>query len=390
MLVLAVSAPLVNVVTLDGKTRQGTLAELTAEHIAVSAKGKTVRLPVRELMEVSFPPAQTPPKTAPAPYAVTLTDGTQILCTQIVLKGNTAEIQSPAFGTLKLPRAALAHIRLAPAEAALSGKWQELCQRKLRKDYVVVNRKTTLDFLSVVVGEISPEKVSFSFAGMQSSLPRKPPLYGVIFARTAAENKPVFCRVELADGNAVQVSALSWREGKLQGTLPTGTEIGIPLDRLRRLDFSLGKVKYLSDMEPREVEFTPWIDDKWYRQLFRYRRDKTHRNRKLQLGKTVYERGLWIHSRTRLVYRLNGEYRRFRAMMGIDYDVAERGLGHVNVVIRADGKTLLERSVRGTDPPIPLDLDVSGARNLEIFVDYGPRDDPTADHLDLCNARLIK
>lgn len=75
--------------------------------------------------------------------------------------------------------------------------------------------------------------------------------------------------------------------------------------------------------------------------------------------------------------------------MGIDASVASNGMGDVHVVISGDGKTLLEADVQGRHAPKPLDLDVTGVRDLEILVDFGG-DLDIADHLDLAEARVIK
>ena len=73
--------------------------------------------------------------------------------------------------------------------------------------------------------------------------------------------------------------------------------------------------------------------------------------------------------------------------MGIDALGGRRGTVHV--VISADGKTLLETDVKGTDKPRLVDLDVTGRRQLQILVDFGG-DLDIADHLDLAEARLIR
>jgi hypothetical protein len=148
------------------------------------------------------------------------------------------------------------------------------------------------------------------------------------------------------------------------------------------LDFSLGKVRYLSQLEPREVKYTPFFDQVWT-----YYRDRPRDGGMLRLGNKEYARGLWIHSRTLLKYRLNAEYRRFQAVMGIDQAVAP--LGNVHVVISGDEKVLHQSDVRGTDPPLNLDLDIAGVRELEILVDFGG-DLDIADHLDLADAKVIK
>ena len=80
--------------------------------------------------------------------------------------------------------------------------------------------------------------------------------------------------------------------------------------------------------------------------------------------------------------------------MGIDQAI-DKG-GDVHVVISGDGKVLHESdvSVLGPDgktalPPIPLDLNISGVRDLEILVDFGGNNE-ISDHLDLADAKVTK
>jgi hypothetical protein len=190
--------------------------------------------------------------------------------------------------------------------------------------------------------------------------------------------------VFLIDGSVVRCRKVSFDGAELAIELLTGAAAKVPSQNVRALDFSLGKVRYLSQLEPREVKHTPYFDHTW-----EYERDRNKDGGPLQLGDKVYARGLWIHSKTFLRYRIAGEYRRFQAVVGIDYLVARNGRGDVHVVISGDGRTLWEADVRGTSDPQTIDLDVSGVRDLEILVDFGG-DLDIADHLDLADARLIK
>ena len=193
--------------------------------------------------------------------------------------------------------------------------------------------------------------------------------------------KPV-CEISTAGGDFIKAQSASWNEGKLQIGLLGAATASLPGDQILSLDFSSGKVRYLSQLEPREVKYTPFFDQVWT-----YCRDHPRDGGALRLGNKEYARGLWIHSRTLLKYRLNGDYRRLQAVMGIDQAVAP--LGNVHVVLSGDGKTLYESEVRGSDAPRNLDLDVAGVRDLSILVDFGG-DLDIADHLDLADAKVIK
>ena len=109
----------------------------------------------------------------------------------------------------------------------------------------------------------------------------------------------------------------------------------------------------------------------------------------LRLGNKVYARGLCLHSKTQLKYRLGGEYRRLQTVIGIDHLVASNGYGDCRLVISGDGKSLFEADVKAKDSPRPIDLDVEGVVMLEIQVDFGGNLD-ISDHLDLADAKLVK
>jgi hypothetical protein len=87
------------------------------------------------------------------------------------------------------------------------------------------------------------------------------------------------------------------------------------------------------------------------------------------------------------VFDLPDDVRQFRATAGIDFRVREHG--NVRLVIRGDDQQLFAEDIAGADPPRELAINIAGARRLEIFVDYGANLD-IGDHLNLCNARLVK
>jgi hypothetical protein len=133
------------------------------------------------------------------------------------------------------------------------------------------------------------------------------------------------------------------------------------------------------------------LPEKRILQLYAPRRDASFEGSGLWLGEgsdmRQYEKGLSIHSRSVLIYRLQDAHRKLTADVGIDSRL--RGRGNVVLVIKGDDTELLRRSIAGEDPPLPLDLNIEGVRRLEILVDFGETLD-VADHLNLCNARIIK
>jgi hypothetical protein len=167
--------------------------------------------------------------------------------------------------------------------------------------------------------------------------------------------------------------------------LAAGPEVRAPASAVAALDFSFGKLQYLSEMEPRDVKYVPF----WDLMLYEYRRDRSLDGPPITLAGKSYARGLAMHSRTQLRYRIGGEFARFQAVAGID-DTVRSLKRQVRLVISGDGRVLFEGEISGKDPPRPLDLDVAGVRDLSILCDFGADMTDEADHLDLADAKLIK
>jgi len=160
---------------------------------------------------------------------------------------------------------------------------------------------------------------------------------------------------------------------------------------LRRSDTALDMLEGIfHGVTDETVEFE--YADQRMKQLYGPRRDRSFTGEGLWLSEggdavTRYERGLAIHSRSELVYRLTEPYRKLTAIAGIDSRV--QGRGNLELVITGDDRELFRQTISGQDPPLPLNVNLEGVRRLKILVDFGESLD-VADHLNLCNARIIK
>ncbi len=390
-------APQVVVSTLKGDQHAGKLQQLSSTTLTLTKDGNALKLPVSEILDVSLAGKEGPKPADANAVHVVLADGSRFPCTKFTSAGRTASIESGLLGAFAVPSSSISNIRFQPSDGEIDQPWNELCGRELKRDLLVVRKNNgVLDHLDGVIDGVDEKFVKFLLEGDAIPIKREK-VFGLIYARPAEPTTKPLCEVSFVGSENVWLSRVSWDGSQFQAALLSGAEVRLPLEGLRRLDFSLGKVRYLSAIEPREVTLTPYFDDEAERSLFRYRRDRNYVGRPLRLGNKTYAHGLWIHSKTRLLYRIGAEYRRFQAVMGIDYEVAQKGLGDVHVVItaingdviRGERRILLEADVRGPDEPRVIDLDISGAVYLEILVDYGGNIH-IGDHLDLADAKVIK
>jgi hypothetical protein len=368
--------------TLSGRRQAGVLTELSSDNASLTTAGKSAKFSLAEVLDIRAigPKGATAAADARRPE-LALSDGSHFFFAGLRVSASGAQVETANLAKFALPLNSLASIRFSTIDPQIADAWRELAARELTRDMLVIRKGNVLDHLDGTVGSIDDVGIHFVIDGEDVALKREK-IFGVVYARRNAEvGKPV-CEVTSAGGDFVKVQSAQWVDGQLKVGILGGAQVAIPGEQIVTLDFSLGKVRYLSQLEPREVKYTPFFDQVWT-----YYRDRPRDGGMLRLGNKEYARGLWIHSRTLLKYRLNADYRRFQAVMGIDQAVAP--LGNVHVVISGDDKVLHQSDVRGTDPPLNLDLDIAGVRELAILVDFGG-DLDIADHLDLADAKVIK
>jgi alpha-galactosidase len=98
----------------------------------------------------------------------------------------------------------------------------------------------------------------------------------------------------------------------------------------------------------------------------------------IRLRGAVHEKGLGVHGPSLIRYRLGRSCSRFVAEVGIDDD--QDGQGSAQFEVWADGERLFQSGVlTGTSPARSVNVDVSGRRELRLFVGNGG-DSAAADH----------
>ena len=390
---LLIAAVPVDVTLLNGDQRSGTLQKLTAKTLTVeTSSGELAELPTVDLLEIRVSPERPP--TQPAadgsqPIRVELIDGSRLQLDGLTTTGKELLGRNAALGELTLPLSSVRSLHFAAPDEKFNSAWDELLKKETRQDMIVVRKTDVLDYLDGVVGTIDDATIKFLLDGDELAVKREK-AYGVIYARKPS-NVKVAAQVALANGDSVAVKGVAGDGENWTLESATGPTWTVPAAALAAIDFSLGKIVYLSSLEPRSVNYQPYIKPPAGALIYgEYRRDRNLDGRPLRLGQKTYARGLAIHSRTELVYRLGGDFRRFQAMMGIDDEFTNEKWGAVEVRILGDRRPLYSGVCRPREDPIPLDLDVTGVVELEIIVDYGPDKDGIGDRLHLADARVVK
>lgn len=182
-------------------------------------------------------------------------------------------------------------------------------------------------------------------------------------------------------GGRLTLTSASADESTLTGTTVFGARVRVPLRDIAALDLHSSHIVYLSDLKESKYVFHPYLDAAWP-----FARDGNVAEHDLRLAGSTYDKGISMHSHSRLSYRLSGAYRRFEARVGLDDNDGRRGDMRIRVL--ADGKPLLDRAMTSHDGAVPVNLSMEGVRELTLEVDFG-RDGDVQDVVNWVEARLI-
>ncbi len=390
MIAIVAAVPPVDVETLASPAVSGRLLRLDADQVTVETADGPVSVEIDRMVAVSPADAKASPPSSSAVW-VELVDGSALSGRDYSTSGQSARLVTGNGKTLEFAVRHVSSVRLQSQTDAMAKEWSRILEAAHDGDLLIVRKGDLIDFHQGLLRDVTDAVVNFESDG--DVLPvKRTKVHGLRYHHSTPSDLPrPICRLTDTSGSVWPVASISLKDDVLHWKTPLGLPVSMPLATVVRIDYSHGKVVYLSDMEPETVDWTAYLGGAENIALlakFRFpREDRSLDSGPLELDGRPYQKGLAIHSRTRLTYRLAGEYARFKATAGIDDSV--RPAGHVRLVISGDDKVLFEADVAGTDAPKPLDVDLTGVRRLIILVDFGEQLD-TADHLDLCEARVVK
>jgi hypothetical protein len=184
-------------------------------------------------------------------------------------------------------------------------------------------------------------------------------------------------------------------DGRLHGTTTGNVSLDWPLTAVSRLDYSVGNVALLSDLEADSgigelpVSLQPAAMTYKFSRIFQVHAGPPLGADSFRIGGQRFDNGLSLHSPAKLVYRVPQGFKKFFTTVGVDDTFVAPG--RFSLVVLGDGKELSrhEFSAEERRKPLPLSLDVSGIRRLTIQLEAAGGQD-IGDQLDLCEARFTK
>lgn len=335
---------------------------------------------------------------------IVLADGSLLMAEVVTADKERLNAKSELFGTLRLPLESLAGIVFHGPSGRSDGDklWDRLVRATGESDRLLLDNG---DELTGLVSSIANDTVTFdtSVGAVPVAVAR---IVAIIFnpalrspnlnprpvaAPSVADARSSRAWAGFRDGSRLLATQLVV-EGQWAKLTAAGQSFAASSASLVFLQPLGGRAVYLSDLKPAAYRQTPFLDLPWP-----YQPDRNVTGGLLRCGDRLYLKGLGVHSAARLEYEISplplGEgqgvrAKRFEAELGIDDSTAGQGSVQFRVVV--DGQEKYASPIlRGGNPPLPVSVDLSGGKKLELVVDYADRAD-VLDHADWLNTRITR
>ena len=388
---VALGGPVVTVERLDGRTLHGRLVAPPAEVVGLAIDtGQTAPVvlqwsELRRLIITAPAGPTTRPTTAPAAgLRITANDGTQLIGRLDTVTDGRLSLIWGDGRPADLPVAALRELRREPLPDDARQRLAEATAAGHTDDVVLVERDTGMLVLRGELLGLDAAQMRFRWDERTLTLPWSRVVALVRGAPVAAppSEDALWLSVRTHGGDELRAQLLASDEHTLRLASPLLGELTLPWDEIAEIEARGGRFEPLSARSPLRYAAEPLWGRTWD-----YRLDRTWSGQPIRLAGQTYDRGVCQHSRSTLVYALDGALVRFVATVGILDEMAGRGAAAVRVLV--DDEPRWEGEVRGDRPPQIVSVDLTGARTLTLVVDYGD-DLDLSDQVAWADARLIR
>lgn len=295
---------------------------------------------------------------------------------------DSVSVETEQWGILAVPLERLAGMLFSAGGSpafADSVRW-------FRRDSDSVDDRLLLtngDVVRGFIAGVSREGVQLEIGDEVNTVPLRLAVAARLVHPPADRLKGLHAAISLRDGQRLTVVEWDWAGGRISAKAASGESVAPAFGELRSIAFQGGRWEWLSARNPSSSQHIPMLSVEWKHVL-----DGSVLGGPLRVAGEPYEKGIGVHSKSVLAYELDGAYREFVTSFGMD-DQSGR-MANAQAVIMVDGQQRFERSdvVAGMLHG-PIRVDVTGARRLELVVDFGLNGD-IQDRFDWIEPGLVK
>lgn len=405
----ASQAQTVQLATMTGETIEATSLKLSPEGATLTREGQPDQVVLlADVAKIRWNSEQAPTPDTPT-ISIELVDGSTLLARECTVVEGTATLELVTGQRAEVATRNIRWIRFQtiPAGSDLEQQWQEIIDDSETGDLLIVRREVdgepSLSGVEGVLGPLTEESLSFKFDDSEVDVERGR-IDTLIYYHPTGRSLPDV-QAKLVDRYGEVLYLRDWQPKNDTVVVKTlsNTEVTFNLADIQELDFEVGRVLHLADLEAATFDWTPFVagglESGNLQNLFSTAKNQSFAGKPLSLYSESgfgagpsetreYSRGMALRSQSRLIYRIPDGFTRLVGWVGIDPDVRPRG--HIKLLIEGDGNAIYTTDVTGNDPePIELDLDIQGVRRLSVRVLFGEAGD-LGDRVHFCELRAVK
>lgn len=379
-------APDVRILTISGQWITGELLDFAASGPRVRS-GDNIQVP--DWIRAEFPAARSEPSTSPKTW-IELTNGDRLAVSLVSA--------SPEGIRAHRGSANDAQAFTVPLEFVQSISWDlEATPPIPMNPTQASSAAASLDVATLVNGDtVSGEFVAISrreltmdsAAGAVLHLPlervRRLQFSPLLLTRdgfAAARGL-----VQLEDGSWLSCQSWNRTESGQWSVIPVFADgMEMPDERIRSIRRQTRRFVPLSSLSPEEYRSRPYFGGP-----HPLERNRSAALTALQVNGSTWPRGLGVRSRCELTYQLQQQFERFQSELGLDDVACERG--DVTYQILVDGQVVVQGALdrsRRDHSIVTINFDIQGARTMQLIVDYG-RNGDICDVVDWLDPVLIR
>jgi hypothetical protein len=379
------AAPPFDLHTADGTIASGPLEQVGKDWSVSLGGGKPIQAKGSEI--VALRQANKPLPPAPREERILFNNGDQLPGTPLRLNGERLLFKA-RVGTdqeLTLPLSAVTLVWFTAPEGMGDGLRRRLASGQRKRDTAFLKNG---DVLEGTLAALDPGMIQLGNPGGKEIKIARDKIAALALSTELSRvlrPKGIYGKLVLANGGRLSLLSGEVDGSTLVGKTLFGATIRLPVKEIVALDLCGGCAVYLSDLKPQSYEHMPYLGVRWP-----YTRDASVAGNALCVGGSTYDKGIGMHSQSRLTFDLGGSYRWFEAVLGLDERTGREGSVAIQVLV--DGRRIDlpgAAELTGVSKPLSVRVPVAGARELTLIVLFGRHGD-VQDHVDWADARLIK
>ena len=315
--------------------------------------GKLAQCPTRQMTLLANDRPPIPPSPADASWQLLLKNGDLIQGEPVALHEQLLQFKTSELETIDVP------LKLIAALQAKAAKNLPALPKAAERDSVRFKSGDTLDGLFV---SLADAQIKMQSDLGESTIPLENvdrlSLGGTLLPRILP---PLSVRITFSSGSVLTTKNFTWTIAQITLKDYADQDRKCSPEQIASIQVLGGRVVWLTELDPSKEETSSFLGTQFPVQI-----NRNVLGGPLKIARTSFDRGLGVHTASRLTYDLDGSFNTFSLRAGLDDSALPHG--QANLAILLDAKTLWSiTAMKAGQLSEPLLLPLTDGHKLELL-----------------------